>query len=122
MEHQRQPQPQALPAPGELESVVGWAGGLTGDLGGQVVCPDLVGGAEGLALGIFNRLAPPGKLMEETMALAKQIVAKPPHAMIRLKENMNNAVLESDFLPALDAEGVKLSTHLATAEGKLETL
>ena len=58
--------------------------------------------------------------MEETMALAKQIVAKPPHAMIRLKENMNNAVLESDFLPALDAEGVNLSTHLATAEGKLE--
>ena len=77
-------------------------------------------GAEGLALGIFNRLAPLGKLMEETMALAQQIVAKPPHAMIRLKENMNNAVLESGFLPALDAEGVNLSTHLATAEGKLE--
>ena len=33
-------------------------------------------GAEGLALGIFNRLAPLGKLMEETMGLAKQIVAK----------------------------------------------
>ncbi len=65
------------------------------------------GWEDGLRLGIYNKAVPAEKLMEETMALARRIVEKPPNAMRRLKQNMNYAVLQPDFHDALDREGLR---------------
>lgn len=80
--------------------------GFSGDFGGSFFLTQLIGtakarelyytgatvvGEEAMALGLVNRLVPDDRLLEVTMALAREIAAGPSIAIGFMKRNMNLA-------------------------------
>jgi enoyl-CoA hydratase len=59
--------------------------------------------AEALSLGLVNRVVPADRLAEATMALAREIAAKPPLA-VRLAKQVIDKGLQTDTQTALDFE------------------
>jgi enoyl-CoA hydratase len=59
--------------------------------------------AEALALGLVNRVVPGDRLAEATMALAREIAAKPPLA-VRLAKQVIDRGMQTDMQTALDFE------------------
>jgi enoyl-CoA hydratase/carnithine racemase len=99
--------------------------GLAGDYGASFFLPRLVGQAKArelfftadhvdamtcLELGIFNRVVPFDKLMDETWALARRLAAGPSVAYRLMKANLDRASREDlDTCLAHEAEGTVLS-------------
>ena len=109
--------------------------GLPGDYGGTWTLTQLVGTSkarelcytcdrvyadEGLRLGLFNRVVPAERLMDETLKLARQIASKPTLTLRRLKDNLNAASSGSSFLAALDHEAANLVAHTSSDGGRAE--
>ncbi len=99
--------------------------GLAGDYGASFFLPRLVGQAKArelfftadrvdaqtcLELGIFNRVVPAEKLMDETMELARRLAAGPSLAYRLMKANLDRALREDlDTCLAYEAEGTVAS-------------
>ena len=99
--------------------------GLAGDYGASFFLPRLVGQAKArelfftadrvdamtcLELGIFNRVVPGDKLMDETWALARRLAAGPSVAYRLMKANLDRASREDlDTCLAHEAEGTVAS-------------
>ncbi|HYV46406.1 MAG TPA: enoyl-CoA hydratase-related protein, partial [Myxococcaceae bacterium] len=79
-----------------------------------------VGAAEALELGLINRVAPEGRLMETAWTLAEQIAANAPIAVAAAK----HAIAEGLSLPMDDALKLELSHYekVLGTEDRLEGL
>jgi enoyl-CoA hydratase/carnithine racemase len=96
--------------------------GLSGDYGASWFLTRLVGpakarelmftaervdAAECLRLGIANRVVPADRLVEASLAWAREIAAGPPVALRFMKENLNRALTE-DLQSCLDVEAERM--------------
>jgi len=97
--------------------------GFSGDFGGSYFLPRLVGNgkarelyftgeileaAEALRIGMVNRVVEHDRLLDETMALARQIASGPTLAFARMKENLNRSE-HSDLATLLDQEALNMT-------------
>ena len=57
----------------------------------MVLTADMLSAAEALELGLFNRIVDTGRVVEETMALAARIAARPPLATALAKQALRRA-------------------------------
>lgn len=73
---------------------------------------DMIDAAEAYRLGIFNRVVPHDRLMEETTAWARQLAAKPPVALATAKR----AVYTSEHASLADMLQLELEHQLACFE------
>lgn len=104
--------------------------GFSGDFGGSYFLQKLVGigkarelyftgeilnAADALAIGMVNRVAPPERLEEETMALAAQLASGPTLAYARMKENLNRAE-DCDLVTLLDQEALNMTLSGQTSD------
>ena len=104
--------------------------GFSGDFGGSYFLQKLVGigkarelyftgeilsAADALAIGMVNRVAPPERLGEETMALAAQLASGPTLAYARMKENLNRAE-DCDLVTLLDQEALNMTLSGQTSD------
>ncbi|MEX2238945.1 MAG: enoyl-CoA hydratase [Dehalococcoidia bacterium] len=104
--------------------------GFSGDYGGSFLLQRLVGSgkarelyftgeivdaAEGLRIGMVNRVVPHEQLEEETLKLASQLASGPTLAYARMKENLNRAE-HSDFATLLDQEALNMSLSGTTKD------
>ena len=104
--------------------------GFSGDFGGSYFLQKLVGigkarelyftgeildAAHALAIGMVNRVAPPERLEEETMALAAQLASGPTLAYARMKENLNRAE-DCDLVTLLDQEALNMTLSGQTSD------
>lgn len=71
-----------------------------------VFTTDMIGAEEARAIGLVNRVVPPGSLLEEAKKMAKKILAKGPVAITLAKRAINEG-LEMDL-----KEGLKLEAKL----------
>jgi enoyl-CoA hydratase len=71
-----------------------------------VFTTDMIGAEEARAIGLVNRVVPPGSLLEEAKKMAKKILAKGPVAIAMAKRAVNEG-LEMDL-----KEGLKLEAKL----------
>jgi enoyl-CoA hydratase/carnithine racemase len=99
--------------------------GLAGDYGASFFLPQLVGQARArelfftservdaetcLALGIVNRVVPAGRLMDETLTLARRLAEGPSVAYRLMKQNLDRAIREDlDACLAHEAEATVAS-------------
>lgn len=97
--------------------------GFSGDFGGSYFLPRLVGNgkarelyftgeildaAEALRIGMVNRVVEHDRLLDETMALARQVASGPTLAFQRMKENLNRSE-HADLLTLLDQEAMNMT-------------
>ena len=68
----------------------------------------IVDAEEALRLGLVNAVFPPEELMEQTLALARQLAAKSPLVLAAAKATLNRA-LQGDLEEGLDAEAAAFS-------------
>src|SRR5206468_12510847 len=68
-----------------------------------ILTAEIIVGAEGLRIGLVNRVVKAADLAAETQALAERIATGPPLAL-RLAKQMVNRAATSDLASALDAE------------------
>ncbi|WP_164659010.1 enoyl-CoA hydratase [Tropicibacter sp. Alg240-R139] len=106
--------------------------GLSGDFGGSWLLSHYIGPArakeiyftnhrimpdEGMALGLFNRVAADDDLMTETVNLAQQIARYAPMALRYMKENHNRA-RSTDLRTAMDMEADRMIRTLLSDDHK----
>lgn len=106
--------------------------GLAGDYGGAWLLTQIVGTAKARELfftsarvdakecerlGIVNRVVPDAALMDETLALAKQIASGPPVSLGFMKSNLNRA-LDTPFREYLDIEADRMVRGAFTEDYK----
>jgi enoyl-CoA hydratase/carnithine racemase len=78
---------------------------------------DKVDAALGERLGLFNRVVPDERLMDETLALARSLAAGPRIAMAAIKDNLDDAT-RVDFAVARDREAERMVRVQGTADHK----
>ncbi|MGE0387890.1 MAG: enoyl-CoA hydratase/isomerase family protein [Gammaproteobacteria bacterium] len=108
------------------------ARGLSGDVGGAWSAVNVLGPAkareflffprtipadECLRMGLVNRVVPHEKLLEETMAMARELADGPPVAYAHLKENIDAAV-QLHMHAALDIEARNFARCLNSEDCK----
>jgi enoyl-CoA hydratase/carnithine racemase len=76
---------------------------------------DKVGAARCEAIGLFNRVVPDAKLLDEAFALAKSMAEGPTLALRYMKDNLDEA-LSFDFATARDHEAGRLIRLTTTAD------
>jgi enoyl-CoA hydratase/carnithine racemase len=106
--------------------------GLAGDYGGAWLLTQIVGTAKARELfftsarvdakecerlGIANRVVPDAALMDETLALARQIASGPPVSLGFMKGNLNRA-LDTPFRDYLDIEADRMVRGAFTEDYK----
>ena len=74
--------------------------------------------AEALQLGLVNRLAPAGEVLDQTTALARRLAEGPPIAYRYMKENLNRALV-SELGEYMDIE-VSHQQHTGQTEDHKE--
>jgi 2-(1,2-epoxy-1,2-dihydrophenyl)acetyl-CoA isomerase len=106
--------------------------GLVPDLGGAFLLPRLIGparakelaffgervtGAQAAAMGLVNAVFEPSRLMDEVMARARRLAARPASAVSLMKRMMNRA-FESSMEAVLDDELAAQSFLFGTADNR----
>ncbi len=98
-----------------LLRLVGYARALEWLLTGRVLSAE-----EALAVGLANRVTPPGKALEEALALAEEIAAQPPQTVRAIKAVLRAGVTLPPALAA--AEEHRLFPLLWAAEAHLQAV
>jgi 2-(1,2-epoxy-1,2-dihydrophenyl)acetyl-CoA isomerase len=76
---------------------------------------DVIDAQEALRIGLVNRVAPAGDLVQVTRALAEKIAAGPPLAL-RLDKHMLNRAAATDLAGALDLEAYSQGLAIASED------
>lgn len=105
--------------------------GLSGDFGGTYLMTQILGaakarelyllsplvmGAEALQIGLVSKTAEPGHVLDEALALARQLAQGPTATLGRMKANLNLAAGGGSLSDVLDLEAQNHTVSMETAD------